>query len=792
MTSIQIAIIDATYKIIDNKPVIILFAKTKDGKKIIIEDSKFQPYFICITNKDITKEIEKLKTESGYVTKVKKIDKTFNGKKALKIYTNIPKVIPEISEEISSWPEIESINEYDILYVNRYLIDKQITPFTYFEAELKELPSNYKLPRFNIESIGEETEDLDPTILGIDIETYVPEDKLIDPQKYPILMIALYSKDYKKVISWKNFPTENKYFEFVESEAELIERTKEIINKLKPDIITGYASDNFDLPYIKTRAKKYKLKLDLGLDYSELSVKKRGITETKINGICHIDCYKFARKFLRTSLSSFTLNNVAKKILEKEKDDINIEEISEAWDENKDLEKYAKYNLKDAELVYELCQKFMPNIIEMIKIIGQLPFDVSRMSFSQAVEWYLIRKAYEFKKIVPNKPSHREIGARRMASFEGGFVRTPIPGLYQDIAIFDFKSLYPSLIVSHNISPETLNCECCKENTLPGIDNKWFCKKKKGFIPTVLEEIITRRMRIKELLKQKDNTLLKARSESLKVLANSFYGYLAFPAARWYNLELAEIVTSLGRSYIQDVIKKAEEENFKVVYSDTDSVFILLEKRSLEELKKFQYKINENLPGIMELEYEGFYPRGLFVATKTSKEGAKKKYALLTKKGKLEIKGFESIRRNWSPISKEVQEKVLHLILTTMEGTQALSYFKEIEKKISTNQIPKEKMIITTTLTKDLENYDSKGPHVKVAKRIKEKGQQVKAGQKISYIIAKGTGSISEKARLPEETDNYDGEYYLKNQIYPSLEKIFEVIGIEIIKKNQKKLESFF
>ena len=233
------------------------------------------------------------------------------------------------------------------------------------------------------------------------------------------------------------------------------------------------------------------------------------------------------------------------------------------------------------------------------------------------------------------------------------------------------------------------------------------------------------------------------------------------------------------------------------MYSDTDSVFLALNNKSKQDALTFLDTINADLPGIMELEYEGYYPSAIFVAAKESDIGAKKRYALLNENGKITIKGFETVRRNFSMIGKEVQEKVLDLVLKD-DPKKAVDFLKETVDDLRNNRIPVEKMIITTQLTKNIKDYGNIGPHVAVAQRMEQKGIHVGPGSNISYIITKGAGKIRDKAKTPDETsqEEYDADYYLNNQIIPSIEKIFEVLGYNVEEllsdKKQKGLDQWF
>ena len=272
--------------------------------------------------------------------------------------------------------------------------------------------------------------------------------------------------------------------------------------------------------------------------------------------------------------------------------------LGPAWDvhDKKLLKEFADYNLQDTDLTHRLFERLYPNLEEMVKIVGLMPYDVNRMAFSQLVEWFIIKQTKEFNEVILNKPVSQEVTGRKLERLKGAFVFKPTPGLYKDLVVFDFMSLYPTIITSHNLSLSSLRTG---KKTYVNPDNQeiWFGDKP-GFVATILERIITTRMKLKrELRKNPGDAMLKARIATLKLLANSFYGYLGFYAARWYCFECAETTTAFGRHYIQKVIKQCGENGFKVVYSDTDSIFISLGKKKQDDAHSFVEKINEKMPG---------------------------------------------------------------------------------------------------------------------------------------------------------------------------------------------------
>jgi len=807
--------LDVMYKIIDNKPVIHLFGKTTDNKQICVLYDDFEPYFYVIPKKgfDITEQLKNFKIQRNdqtySITKTETVKKKYLGKDvdAIKVFTKLPGHVPVVREELKKWESIASINESDILFVRRFLIDKKITPLSLYEAEGTFVEQKLKVSAFKAEEIKpiESDKPISFKILSVDIETYTPEYKEIEPEKNPILMIAFYAKDFQKVYVGKNFPKKLDYMEFVNSEEALIEKFKEVVEQYKPDILTGYFSDGFDLPYIKARADKYKIKLDLGLDFSELKIEKRKFNTAQITGLTHLDIFKFIRRVMHGNLKTdtYNLDSVAFELLGEKKQDVDLDELSPAWDNNLDITRFCEYNLVDAKLAFKLADKLMINIMELVKITGLPIYDVNRSGFSQLVESYLLKEAPSFNEIAPNKPNNDELIKRKFRRYKGAFVFDPQPGLYKNLVVFDYLSLYPTIIGSHNIGPETLNCDCCKDEPklAPVEDDKiWFCQKNKGFISHLIEQIITRRTRIKEIIKAntQQNPILEARQYSLKLLANSFYGYLGFFAARWYSFESAQATTAYGRYYIKDVAQKAKESGFKELYGDTDSLFITLQDKSKQDALAFVEKINQELPGLMELEFEGFYPSGIFVSAKAGAFGAKKKYALLDEKENLKIKGFESVRRNWALIAKETQEKVLEIILKEQNNKKALEYVKKVVDDLRNKKIPIEKVIIHTQLQKEISEYESRGPHVAVAQRLKNKGINVGPGSIIRFVVLQGNDIIRNRSKLPDEVqeEEYDANYYINNQVVPAVERIFNVLGYtkeELLEsKEQKKLEGFF
>ena len=198
----------------------------------------------------------------------------------------------------------------------------------------------------------------------------------------------------------------------------------------------------------------------------------------------------------------------------------------------------------------------------------------------------------------------------------------------------------------------------------------------------------------------------------------------------------------------------------------------------------------------MELELDNFYKRGIFVMKKTGELGAKKKYALIDDKGKIKIRGFESVRRDRCELAKETQDVVLKKVLEEGKADSALKYVKKVIEEVKSKKVSIDRLIIKTQLKKEIEDYSSIGPHVVVAKHMRELGLPIREGALIEYVISKGSEKlIRERAKLPDEvkSGNYDIDYYISHQIIPAVESIFGVFNISLdeISKKQTNLKDF-
>jgi DNA polymerase I len=785
-----------------------LFLKDEKTGRAFPAYADFSPYFLLAPNPDAAGKFgsEKMSEfqkgllsqkfsvhgREARVASVELVEKLVSLKpaKLLKITVDHPRSVSQISAELS---QFGTVYENNIPFHYRYMIDSGLKPNAL--VEFTESDEGFMQHAKKVHAA--EFPPLRP--LAIDIEAFSGSGAMPDPSRDPCIMVSYASSPrHAGLITYKHNVADDNV-ENVAGEKIMLERLSEIIAKNHTDLLCTYNGDAFDLPFLQKRADATGAALRLGRTKRPVRARKIGMrTKTYVPGRIHFDVYH-AITFLNTvgaiKLSRLTLDDAYFELFGKHKVDLSYEQIWESWRTGKAMEKVAQYAKVDAVACLELANYCLDLSLALSRQVGLPLFESSRATAGQLVEFYLMRKSFEYGEMVPNKPSYSEVVARSENPLQGAFVKTPEPGVYENIAVLDFRSLYPSIIVSHNIDPTTKDCPCCTDAQTKAATGHHFCKKRKGLVPRVLEEVLESRFEIKRRHAEARASLgpdshhykqLHATQWALKVIANSFYGYLAYPRSRWYDFDCGSAITALARNYIKTTMDAAESAGFKVLYGDTDSLMVLYPKAGEDKVLAFRDKVNEKLPGNMELELEEFYTRGLFVSKKLAgaareekAAGAKKKYAMITKDGKIKIRGFELVRRDWSGIAKRTQKELLRVLLETGDVKAAADMVMRVVSDLKSGKVPLDDLVILTQLRKKTGSYAVVSPELLAAQKARKAGIRLPENAVIGYVIGRKGKSISEKAVIRELAADYDPDYYINNQVIPATLKLLAAFGYD-------------
>ena len=493
--------------------------------------------------------------------------------------------------------------------------------------------------------------------------------------------------------------------------------------------------------------------------------------------------------------------------------------------------------------------QLLPLTLQLSKVAGCLWHLSLEQARSRRNEVLLMHHFYKNNYVVPDKPKFDGDKQKdeKKGKYLGGKVLDPKTGFYDNyVVLVDFNSLYPSIIRQYQICFTTVQREfkepdtdmmpkdasVMDENAEDGeiIDpNSQITLEKNSepLLPEILTYLINKRKAVKNELKKAKNELQKSqldtKQQAYKLIANSIYGCLGFPFSRFYAKKMAMLVTCFGRKLLDSSIKKVEVLGYDVIYGDTDSIMINTRQAKVEEaiiegfkIKKEinrQFHKGHNDQQILEVELDGVYKKLLLLK--------KKKYAgllvvnfseiLLSKKNveeqtKLEVKGLDLVRRDWSKLTKEVSEKVLDILMTTGEISEVIEFLDVVNSKLneyatgkeskikSTPKKPQNSIEITLShfilkkqLNKKPDDYpkNTNLPHVKVAndmKRLFGKTDEQLVNHFIPYVIVKEGEGLGNKAMHPSEFQelkdkfSIDVDWYKNNQLANPIQRILEPI----------------
>lgn len=773
-------LLDSEYVTIGDKAVIRLWCK---GENVFVAyDRNFRPYFYVLGVDDETAEKVAVKTRKGTITpesfERRKVKVFGREVETLVVYAKHPQDVPKLREFFSQFGEVR---EADIPFAYRYLIDRDLACMDGVRIEGKEVEG--KIKSYEVEKI--ERVDMDfpkLRVLAFDCEM-LSSFGMPDAERDPIIVIALKWGDEE----------ESERILYGE-EREILQKFVEIIREVDPDVIVGYNQDLFDWPYIRRRAEKLKVPLNIGRDGSTITFKGGRL---KIAGRLNVDLYDIAVRIAEVKIKK--LENIAEFLGAKiEMEDIEGKDISKFWATER--ERVFAHAKRDVIHTYLIAKELLPMHYELSRLI-RLPIDdVSRMGRGKQVDWLLLSEARKINEIAPNAVEIAE-------SYEGAFVIEPQRGLHENVAELDFASMYPSIMIAFNISPDTLSSE--GEHVAPEVGYR-FKKSPDGFFKRILISLIKRRREIKKIMREISEgdpkfKILDIKQQTLKVLTNSFYGYMGWGGARWYCRECAEATTAWGRHFIKTSARIAREMGFNVLYGDTDSIFVS-KQTSLEELKREVEKLIERISNELpvQIELDETFKAIFFVE--------KKRYAGITENGKIVVRGLEVRRGDWCELAKNAQKEVIEILLKEKNPEKAVGYIAKKMDEIRKGETKLEDLVIYKGLTKKPSKYEAIQAHVKAAKKAEEIGIFYPVGSKVGYVIVKGTGNIGDRAYPIEMVEDFDGEnlklrrrdsyeikkidkdYYIDHQLLPAVMRILERFGYSEtkVKKSQTSLDVFF
>jgi DNA polymerase I len=856
-------LIDLDYKIkeTDESPTIRLFGKTEE-ELVLITIKDFLPYFYVTWTKKIDSFIEQNTIVSKWKKKIEKIVKKryFGGEELtlLKIYGSHPEDTPKIREQFEQ--NGFEIHEADIPFVKRFLLDVEIGGLNILKAKNITYQKKKKIITANIsykdifqvpkEEIGSADYFFKLKLMAFDIEvdhqTETMQQLLLEKEKRIVAISCAFGTNQYENTNGLFILRENSDAD----EKRIISEFISVLQDVQPDVLITFNGDNFDLPYLLGRMDK-------------LAIPSKLLSTFQDDSVFYSNRYRCFRIKGRISydISPRTwgihpisgkkgLGDIAETIMGKGKIEVD-RPIGEIWrsgfldGKDEDKEKIIEYSLNDSILTYELLWKLgVQGWLEVIRLTGYPPGEAPGSTERIQGEFELMRFAGKQEVLIPSAPSDNEVARRRIERQKnphtGGTVLVPKGTLHIGVIITDFRSMYPSVCVSHNIGGEVLK----KVKDLENVDPlNLFHEKPQSCLSLMQETLIQRRELTKEKISSIDQELINIKNKenqkrlitereildkeqySMKIVANSMYGAHNYLRSRFYSITLGNAITNIARTYILRMEKLLEKVSkqvtpVEIVYGDTDSAFIKIKDESLvtdvfneknpkkKESKlnklikitnKILLELNKQFPEAMELTLEDIAYKLIF---KPKRAKAYSYYSIL--RDKLKITGFEAVRSDWSQLSRDSQREVLQLILKepAIKSNKIEKEFEDpgirkakdylIQLSISILKMPADKLIpkamILSPIKKDPREYKSKMPAVQAFLNYAEKEnldphKAWKEYDKFPWVIIPGKGIISDRARHPKYVTDLDRDHYITEILRAS-----EGFGVKISLQDVKNI----
>ncbi|HXY12808.1 MAG TPA: DNA polymerase domain-containing protein [Thermoplasmata archaeon] len=761
MRTVELFLLEGSYQAVEDGVVVELFGRTRDGSSLVARYYGFRPYFVL---KEPTEDDRSRLREDKEVIEVRDITTWVDGRDhpAVHVTLHRPWLVPEYRERYRKRGDETSVLACDIPFVHRFLYDKHLGLTVEFEAEdePEEIRSRYTIPNV-VRVVTDGGHDIRPTeafrpglrVLSFDIENAIRERTI-----FTICGVSEGGDRPRRTFRISG-PGERKILE--EFVATVVDDD--------PDVITGYNIGGYDFPLLLERAAATGLG-PLTIGRERTAPREMGERLWKVTGRAVADAWWSVRRDLRPKQE--TLQFVARTLLGDSKLDVDRRVIEKEWAD--DPQRVMEYCEHDADLALRILQRL--RTVEKaadLATVAHLPLEEGMNGrTSLYVDSLLIPRADTEGVGVPM--SHF---AGRENPIEGGYVHPIRPGMSRWVVVLDFKSMYPSIIISRNLCFTTLSPD---GTTVAPSGAKFLAPSvRRGIIPQILSDLLAERNRFRQAGHVATSPEMKQYYDGLqnavKVLMNSFYGVLASSFYRFTNKEIGAAITAFGREAITSIIRELEADGYEVVYSDTDSVFVRSPVASLEGAREFGERLakrftHEGVTFEFQSVFESFFSHGV-----------KKRYVGRTAwpEQDLVVRGYETRRTDAFDFQSEALLEVFELVLKG-DTDAALRRARELVQSVRNREVPVERLVIARTVRAESEYNESTReslPFLRVYKQLRQEGYDVIPGMRVSWIVTDSRKSPQEIEPWVDGrpfTKEPDWEYYA-DRVAQTLARVTEV-----------------
>jgi DNA polymerase elongation subunit (family B) len=432
----------------------------------------------------------------------------------------------------------------------------------------------------------------------------------------------------------------------------------------------------------------------------------------------------------------------------------------------------------DTENSFMMGEASLDGVAEIARLT-QLPVQhQSRATIGSALSSMQLSWAIRHGYLVPAKkrePEEFKPASTLLLADRGGLIFQPMMGFHEQIAEMDFVSMYPTIMVEHNVSPETVNCRCCSNHAVPELGYT-ICERREGIVPATLRTVVTKRSKYKKLKKSLKKAgdeqwhLYDRRQNALKWMLVTCFGYLGYKNARFGRIEAHESVNAFSRDAILRAKEIAEGHGYHFIHAIVDCMWLSKTGSTEEDYNALAEEVSREV-GI-DISLEGIYNWILFPASKMDPHiPTANKYVGWYMNNEIKIRGIEIRRRDTPVFIKRLQGEMLKLFgqAQTVRGVEAivpaaLALAGEFLGTLRSGHTDPLELVIHRHLTREAEEYTTNTANAAAAKALLEAGVHLAPGEMIDYVIVDMSGKRKPAKALPvalyAADEGYDIETY--------------------------------
>ena len=756
-------ILQPTYRVRRGVPVVQLFGCLEGGGSFLVEDDRHRPYFFVADQ-----HREALRDEPEIVCEPTRL-RNLAGRQMARVTVGVPAKVPPLRDRLIA--RGCATYEADVRFSYRFLIDLRVRGGIEITGDASTLDGGLQLFR-NPRVAPANDVRVDLSVLSLDLETTMDAGK--------ITCAALVSGDgHEEAHLLADRPPDGRPVRAHEDERSLLAALVARICELDPDVLVGWNVIDFDLQVLARRCEALGVQCELGRIPGTIGFRQdANFTRdgrAEIPGRMVLDGIPLVRDAIR--LEDYRLETVAQHVLGRGKliDEHGTgrgNEIQRLYRE--DPGALVDYNIEDARLVIEILQQegLLDLTLERSLLSGMQLDRVGASIASFDLAYLPLLRESGF--VAPSVDRQR-----KQVPVRGGAVLDSVHGLFRNVAVFDFKSLYPSLIRTFQLDPlahALADQSAGDAESAPPIvaPNGARFARENAILPDLIHSFAARR----EAARARGD---RHADQAIKIMMNSMFGVLGSASCRFFDPDVANAITSFGQQMLSWTREIVEARGLRVLYGDTDSIFVELSEpdaepetahREAEALRRVaetavaeRIRDHYSTEPRLELELEYVYERFFLPQVRGGRGGSKKRYAGSIG-DRLELVGLESVRRDWPRLVQRLQQGLLERLF---RDEDPLPFARELADQLRGGTLDDE-LVYTKRLRKgSLERYTAATPpHVQAARKLADRGET--PGSVIRYVVTqRGPAPIAPGDPIPADIDR---GHYLEKVMRPVADAI--------------------